>query len=389
MEEIEMLRGRMCYQNHQLKVRWATSVRDISHKVCSRVGFTLIELLTSKHICIIVLVSLIVAATAAIGQKEEEVASLIAKGITMLREGEFKLYPVDITALAKKEPVPNDALRTDLLPPKEARSLLEKELDKVVETAIAKIQPRRKEWAQIMVKMPPEMLRKGEPDITKSREQSKQQFDKVMTMTRKGGEEKTTPGKKSEGATTQGRSGDPVWRKCRPYEWESIRCWKLAPADVNEVWAAPISGCVHVKEGALYNGGAAGGAAVWFSWKAPSSGTLTVKMHTQLQGRQSTVCAGWWAYGGTYAAIFVKIVDSVTGKSAEGINWDCPGSFVCRAGYREFKCPSNGEVSARMDVVAGRTYYIGGGMVANAVSAGVGMGASNFYVRICDFELRL
>lgn len=92
MEEIEILRGRMRYQNHQLKVRWATSVRDVSHKVRSRVGSTLIELLTSKHICIIVLVSLIVATTAAIGQKEEEAASLIAKGITMLREGEFKLY---------------------------------------------------------------------------------------------------------------------------------------------------------------------------------------------------------------------------------------------------------------------------------------------------------
>lgn len=112
-------------------------------------------------------------------------------------------------------------------------------------------------------------------------------------------------------------------------------------------------------------------------------------MHTQLQGRQGTVCVGSWAYGATYAATFVKIVDPVTGKSAEGINWDYPGSLVCRMGYREFKCPSSGEVSAQMDVVAGRTYYIGGGMVANAVSAGVGMGASNFYARVCYFELRL
>ena len=162
-----------------------------------RVGLTPIELLTSKHICFIALVSLILAATAAIGQKEE-VASLISEGVKLLREGEFKLHPVDIAALAKKEPVPNDALRADLLPLKEARAMLEKELDKVISAAITKIQPLRKEWVLLIAKISPEIMKKHEPDITKSGKQSKQQFDKVMTLTRKGGGEKSTPGKKPE-----------------------------------------------------------------------------------------------------------------------------------------------------------------------------------------------
>lgn len=381
-----MLRKQQCRLTVQTNERKVSFVRGISSAGRHRVSLTLIELLTSKHICFTVLVSLIIAA-AAIGQRPEP-ESLISKGVTLLREGEFKLYPVEVTAIGKKEPIPSDALRTDLLPPKEARAMLDKELDKLINAVIDKIQPLRKEWAVTMAKYPTEQILKAQPEIERSREQSKGQFDKVMDMTRKGGEEKTTPGKKPKGGAAQGHSGAPVWR-CRPYEWGSTRCWKLAPADVNEVWAAPNSGCVHVKEGAFYTGGAAGGAAVWFSWKAPSSGTLTVKMHTRLRGRQGTVCAGWWARGGTYAATFVKIVDSVTGASAEGINWDYPGSLVCRMGYREFNCPSEGEVSAQMNVVAGRTYYIGGGMVANAVSAGVGMAASNFYVRICGFELSL
>ena len=91
-----MLRKQQCRLTVQTNEQKVSFVRGIFSAGRHRVSLTLIELLTSKHICFTVLVSFIIAA-AAIGQRPEP-ESLISKGVTLLREGEFKLYPVEVTA---------------------------------------------------------------------------------------------------------------------------------------------------------------------------------------------------------------------------------------------------------------------------------------------------
>ncbi len=63
-------------------------------------------------------------------------------------------------------------------------------------------------------------------------------------------------------------------------------------------------------------------------------------------------------------------------------------SFATRA-HEIFGAPSHSEVTTTMKVTQGRTYLIGGGLVAGATSAGVGSAGSNFYMRICWFKLSL
>jgi len=263
------------------------------------------------------------------------------------------------------------------------RQIIHKAFDLVLQGCIGNCQAYGQKWAEILAnKATPQNYQQNKTQIERTEAQARSQLNAVMALALLSCRDKTTP-------EAQPKPKGNVEYKCRPYDWGWTECKKLAPADINEVWVAPKSGCLHVKEGALFTGGAAGGAACWFRWTAPRSGTLSVTMHSHLQGRQGVVCAGWWANAGTWAATFVKIVDADTNESAQQINWSHPGSLVCHTSTRDFRCPSHSEVTTTMKVTQGRTYLIGGGLVAGATSAGVGSAGSNFYMRICWFKLSL